>query len=298
MKGIFRKDPPPLQEVITKSIQKLKVQHYKLEQVSFRLKTRDRKLFQTCVHALKNNRKDKATICANELAEVRKLLKFLYHVELSIERVILRLETVKELSDIIIDLKPALQILKKVSKQLSEFLPDVSTELSKVNDTISETLYSARLTTDESVIPVDKTTPEGEQILKEVSNFLEEKIAEKLPEPPATIKEEEPQREAPVKQLVALATACSQTVGQETVRNEEKTSQSLFSYRNAEIQEVSLKVEKSSLEDAVLEYVKKSNGEIDLMRCSVELKTSPEDVKKALKKLGDEGKIKIEAKTR
>jgi division protein CdvB (Snf7/Vps24/ESCRT-III family) len=50
-------------------------------------------------------------------------------VELAIERVILRLETIKELSDIVIDLKPALKILQSVSQQLFEVLPDVSSEL-------------------------------------------------------------------------------------------------------------------------------------------------------------------------
>ena len=47
--------------------------------------------------ALKRNNREKAAMCATELAEVRKLVKFLYNVQLAIERVILRLETIKEL---------------------------------------------------------------------------------------------------------------------------------------------------------------------------------------------------------
>ncbi|MCD6431549.1 hypothetical protein J7L33_02450 [Candidatus Bathyarchaeota archaeon] len=276
----------------------MKIQHYKLEQVSFKLKERDKRLFKTCVHALRSNEKAKAAICANEMAEVRKLIKFLYNVELAIERVILRLETVRELSDIIIDLKPALRILQSVSKQLFEFLPDVSSELSEVNDVISETLYSTRLTTDESVIPVNKTTSGGEQILREVSEFLEQKISEKLPEPPATSTQQEIGEQAPVKQLVALAATCSQTTGQQTVETEKSSSQNLFSYKNSEIKEISLKVEKASLEDAVLEYVKKSEGEIDLTRCSLELEAPPEEIEKALQSLGAKGKIRIKARVK
>lgn len=248
-----------------------------------------------CISALKHKNKDRATICANEIAEVRKLIKFLYHVELAIERVILRLETIKELSGIIIDLKPALRLLRSVSKELFEFLPDVSSELSKVNDAISETLYSTRMTADETIIPVGRKTPGGEEILKEVSNFLEERISEKLPEPPDTLETPEP---VPVKQMVALATACSQTVGRQTIEeNVASSSQNLFSYKNAEIQEVTLKVEKS-LEDALLEYVKRSKGEIDLTRCSLELETPYEEIEKALESLGAKGKIKIETRFR
>jgi division protein CdvB (Snf7/Vps24/ESCRT-III family)/predicted CopG family antitoxin len=271
------------------------IEQHRIEQVSFRLKKRDKVLFQTCVHALKKQNKGRATILANEVAEIKKLTKFLYHVELAIERVILRLETMRELSDIIIDLKPALRMLQKVSKELFEVLPDVSSELGRVNDVISETLYSTRITTDESLIPVNRTTPGGEEILKEVSSFLEKKVAEKLPEPPTTL---ETPRETSVKQMVALAATCSQAVGQETVETETVSSQNLFSFKKAEVQEVSLKVEKPSLEDVLFEYVKKSKGEVDLMQCSLQLNASYDEIEKALQDLGAKGRIIVETKAR
>ena len=58
-----------------------------------------------------------------------------------------------------------------------------------------------------------------------------------------------------------------------------------------------MKVEKPSIEDILLEYVRKSNGEIDLTRCSNDLKTSNEEIEKALENLGTKGKIKIELKS-
>jgi len=277
-------------------MQTLRIQHNKLQQASFRLKERDRILFQTCINALNNKNKERAAICANELAEVRKLIKFLYNVELAIERVILRLETIKELSDIVVDLKPALKLLQSVSQQLFEVLPDVSSELSKVNEAISETLYSTKITVDESIIPVNRKTPEGEEIIKEVSGFLERKLVEELPEPPATLETPETERTT-LKEMVALTANCSQAIGNETVTESDRnSSQTLFSFKKAEIQEISLTVDKPSLEDVLLEYVKKSNGEIDLKRCSVDLKTSYNEIEKALESLGAKGKIKIELK--
>ncbi|MEM2118527.1 MAG: hypothetical protein QW840_00170 [Candidatus Bathyarchaeia archaeon] len=273
----------------------MKVQRSKIQQATYRLKERDKILFQTCITALNNKNKDKATICANEIAEVRKLLKFLYNVELAIERVILRLETIKELSDVVTDLKPALRLLQRVSQELFAVLPDVSSELTKVNEEINQTLYSTKITTDETIIPVDRKTVGGEEILKEVSSFLENKLAEKLPEPPATVASEA--RQAALKEMVALTASCSQAAGRETETSEKDSSQALFSYKKAEIQEISLVVEKPSLEDVLLDYVRKSKGEIDLNRCSVDLKTSNEEIEKALHNLGTKGKIKIELKT-
>jgi hypothetical protein len=58
-----------------------------------------------------------------------------------------------------------------------------------------------------------------------------------------------------------------------------------------------LKVENQQLEDILLEYAKKSNGEIDIARCSVELKTTSEEVEKALENLGAKGRIKLGLKS-
>ena len=245
--------------------------------------------------ALKKNNKEKAAICATEIAEVRKLVKFLYNVQLAIERVILRLETIRELGDIVADLKPALRLLQGVSQELFQLLPDVSSELNTVNETIQETLHAAKISTDENLIPVGKKTEGGEEILKEVASFMEQKLAETLPEPPVASQVKE---KTPIKELVALTASSSQVFGHKA--SEEtgfEPSKTLFSYKKSEIKEFSLKVEKPCLEDVLLEYVRKTNGEIDLSRCSSELQTSNEDIERALENLGTKGKIKIELKS-
>ncbi len=217
-------------------------------------------------------------------------------MELAIERVILRLETIKELSDIVTDLKPALRLLQNVSSELFNVLPDVSSELNQVQETISETLYSTKITTDESVIQVNRKTPGGEEILKEVTGLLERKLTESLPEPPAASKTPEAEKTT-LKEMVALTASCSQVIGRENEESEPNSSQTLFSYKKSEIKEISLTVENPSLEDVLLDYVRKSNGEIDLSRCSVDLKTSNEEIEKALQNLGSKGKIKIEVQS-
>ncbi len=246
--------------------------------------------------ALKKNNREKAAICATELAEVRKLVKFLYNVQLAIERVIMRLETIKELGDIVTDLKPALRLLQGVSQELFQVLPDVSSELDSVNVAIQDTLHAAKITTDEDVIPVGRKTEGGEEILKEVTSFMQQKLSETLPEPP--IGAAPAQEKTPVRELVALTATSSQMVGHKTT---EETgfdpSKALFSYKKQEIKEFSLKVQNPNLEDVLLEYVRKTNGEIDLSRCSSELQTSNEEIERALESLGTKGKIKIELRS-
>ncbi|HTY75758.1 MAG TPA: Snf7 family protein [Candidatus Nanoarchaeia archaeon] len=296
--------PPPVKELATKSIYTLKAQQNKLDQASYRLKERDKVLFETCMGALKKNNKERAAVCANEIAEVRKLLKFLYNVQLAIERVVLRLETISELSEIVLDLKPALRLLQGVSQELFQVLPDVSAELNTVQSTISETLYATKVTADaDSVIPVGAKTEGGEEILKEVSSFLQSKIEETLPEPPfAEPKVEVKHKAAPVREMVALGASCSSSAARKSSSEFNPQplggTQTVISYKKQEIQEISLTtVPKSSIEDLLLEYVRKSNGEIDLTRCSTELKTSNKEIEDALESLGNKGKIKIELKS-
>jgi len=164
--------------------------------------------------ALKKNNKDKAAMCATEIAEVRKIIKFLYNVQLAIERVVMRLETIKELGDIVADLKPALRLLQGVSQELFQVLPDVSSELSTVNQTIQDTLHATKLSGDENIISVGKKTEAGEEILKEVSCFIEQKLADTLPEPPISAPMKE---KTPIKELVALTASSSQVFSRKTV---------------------------------------------------------------------------------
>ncbi len=237
-------------------------------------------------------------MCATEIAEVRKLQTFLCNVQLAIERVILRLETIKELGDIVADLKPSLQLLQGVSQDLFRVLPDVSTELNNVNCAIQDTLHATKLTTDENLVPVGRKTEGGEEILKEVSCFMEHKLSESLPEPPvaAPVKAKAPS--TPIREMVALAATSSQVFGKKTVEESGfDPEKALFTYKKSEVKEFSLKVETRDLEKLLLDYVRRTNGEIDLGRCSSELNTSNEEIERTLENLGAQGKIKIELRS-
>ncbi len=289
VKNFFR-SPPPLKDVVFKSIGKLKFQQIKLEQVTVRLRERDKVLFGKCVAAVKGKNIERATICANELAEVRKLVNMLAQTQLAIERIILRLETIRELSGIMVDLLPALRNLKGLTERLVRVMPEMARELENVNDNISETLAITKISSMQPVTPIEVKTPAGEEILKEASAFLEERLTEKLPEPPASIiAEEKVESKREMRQMVALTASCQQ------VHKPERKPQEYFSYKDLKMQSVSLTIKQSSsLENALLDYVKKSKGEIDAVQCANELNVPFNNVVETLEKLGQEGKIKIQ----
>ncbi len=289
VKNFFRSHPP-LKDTIYQTIGKLKFQRVKLEQATFRLRQRDKILFAKCVTAIRAKHKERATIFANELSEVRKVLNMLIQTQLAMERIILRLETIKELSDVMVDLLPALRNLRSVTESLAKVMPNMAWELEKVNDSISETLSLTRIKTPQPITPFETTTPAGEEILNEVSTLLEDRLTETLPEPPTPIVSPEKIKSTEkVRQMVALTASC-----QEIHKPTEHETQGYFSYKDVELQRVSLTIKQStSLENTLLEYAKKSKGEINVFQCANELNVPLEDVRETLDKLGQKGKIKI-----
>ena len=287
--------PRPIGEVILQSTRQLKTQRVKLEQATIRLRQRDEVLFQECVAEISRNRQDRASIRANELAEVRKLLLMITQCQLALERVILRLETIKEVAEIMADLSPALKSLRAVTENLVNVMPDVAQELENINVSISDTLATTHLNSSpELIAPLAKKTEAGEEILKEVSSFLEEKLTEQLPAPPVSMDPQEvkPQKtqENMTKKMIALAATCSE-ISQPGDDSEE--AQSLFTYKDVHLRSVTIQRQpQSSVEDTVLEYAK-NKGEIDVDQCAHELSVPQDEIERALESLGKKQKILI-----
>jgi hypothetical protein len=228
-------------------------------------------------------------MCANELAEVRKLLELLSQTQIAIERIILRLETIKELSTIMVDLKPALGALKNVTSNLVNIMPDVASELDRVNNSIQETLTVTKFSSEPPIVKPMKTAG-GQEILKEVNTVLEEKLSEQLPEPPASgvlPENEQPER---LREMVALVAGCP-----DSQEDRPKETEAFLSIKDLKMQSISLRIQHSeSLEDKLLEYIKQSKGQIDITECAVKLEIPPTEVEKTLESLDAKGKIIME----
>ena len=292
---IFQPPQQPIGQVILQTVRQLKIQQTRLEQATIRLRERDRVLFNACVTQVRMKRPERATICATELSEVRKILKLVMQCQLALERIVLRLETIKEVSEIMADLKPALRSLHTLTETLVNVMPDVAQELEKVNESISETLAVTKLSSTDSIEPLTVKTRAGEEILSEVSAVLEKQISEQLPAPPVSAAAEkgETSVENVKKHMIALSATCSE-VTRPIEEREQGEPQSYVTYKDVELRGVSFTIERqTSLEDTVLKYAKEK-GEIDLDQCANELSVPHEEIEKALESLGKKQKIMIQ----
>ena len=205
------------------------------------------------------------------------------------ERIILRLETLKEFNAAFSDLKPVLRNLQSVTKGLSSFMPQMAFEMERVNESIFEVMTLSKIDASKLEVPIDVKTEGGAQVLAEVAEFLEEQITEKLPEPPisAPVMEtpQPKQRVTQKRQMVALTASCSEI-------SEPITSQSFVAFKETEVKRVALTVNED-LEQSVLDYAKRSAGDLDIGQCANELRVACGEIEKALESLGVKGKIKI-----
>ena len=174
----------PLKPKINLAIRRVELQIQKLNEAANRLAERDRALFEKIVKAYTEHDLQRANVFANELAEIRKMEKFMMHSSLALERVILRLRTVSELGDIAVTLAPATSVLQSIRKGISGIMPTAERELGEVGDLLNEIIVEAGQTSG-MALNFESVSEDARKILAEAAAVAEQKMKEKFPELPA-----------------------------------------------------------------------------------------------------------------
>ena len=135
----------------------------------------------------------KAIVYANECVELRRIAQIVLSSELSIEQAILRLDTISEISDLIVAVDPILGIVQETKGRLSNFIPSVAEKLDEVNTVLGSTMTAMSSFHSLGVkMKIDsvgiKVNSEAEKILKEANDAAEERIRDRFPEMPLELK--------------------------------------------------------------------------------------------------------------
>jgi division protein CdvB (Snf7/Vps24/ESCRT-III family) len=173
----------PLKRKIDLARTKLKMQVDKLDQVSARMMERDKGLFNKVVDAFAKHDMDRATLYANELAELRKMSKIILFSKLSLEKVLLRLETIRDVGDLVVAMAPVIGVVRAVKSSLAGILPDAERELGELADVLGGLVSDMGELTGYS--PTMEASEEAQKILEEAMTIAEQRMREKLPEIPA-----------------------------------------------------------------------------------------------------------------
>ncbi|MBS7626431.1 hypothetical protein KEJ51_05255, partial [Candidatus Bathyarchaeota archaeon] len=159
------------------------VQLRRLEAKTYQLQARDRAIYSKCVAAIQAKNNAQASMYASECAEIRKMVLITMKSQLALERVALRLETVRDFGDIAYQMNLVGSVLSIVRNDLQNLMPDISTELADVNDTLQSVILEAGEATEQN-LDFNIPTEESEKILKEATTLAEQKMRERFPEMP------------------------------------------------------------------------------------------------------------------
>jgi len=196
-----------------------------------------------------------AKIYANECAEIRKMYLTAKSVQLALEKVTLRLETVEQFGEAIVQLAPIMEVVKETKSEIVGLVPDVAGELDRVTsilDDMSRETGQAR----QSELEIQVTGEEAKKILETSRRIADEKARERFPELPF-----------PDLEVIPPET-----------KSEQQTKSSM----------------EPSLLEQVLSYIESHDGRVSVSECANVLSTTPGDVIKAIDQLKEEGRLAVE----
>ncbi|HXV88648.1 MAG TPA: alanine racemase [Nitrososphaeraceae archaeon] len=173
----------PLKPTMETAKNRLGIQTQKLDSLLEKLKSKDRTLFDQIVTHLQNHDSQQSKMLSNELSQVRRTIKTISQLKMSLEQVHMRLESTIDIGDALTALKPAVGTLSKVKTGLNGLMPNVDTELGEINDVFSDIMVNANSTSDIG-FALNPSGGDMNNILAEASIVAEQRVTDNFPDAP------------------------------------------------------------------------------------------------------------------
>ncbi|MCG3108854.1 Cell division protein B2 [Metallosphaera sp. J1] len=185
VKNAFKPKQPLKYKLVTSNY-KLRTTINRLEVYISKMQERDRVLFERVISAQMAKDNARASMYANEIAEIRKMTKQIIGVQIALEQVQLRLETVTEVADVFNNLIPVIGVVRELKNAIKGVMPEISMELADVEEGLQEVVIEAGDFTGTSIEQA-ATSPEARKILQEASMIAEQRMKENFPDLPALV---------------------------------------------------------------------------------------------------------------
>ena len=269
--GLGRSDD--IRPRLSSTIKEIEYHRKELENLRGRLQQRRRNLYDTTIKAMMTKDETKASIYANEWAELRKVGKVVYASELALTQVVLRLESIVDVGDVMAHMSMAFKVMQKVNKAVTGLMPSLDQASEDINSALNETMVG--MSNISPSIQLNINTESGEELVEQARKLAEERAEEMrqtLKLSPRLI-----QREAPEIQerIPLLATG-------EDEDAEERILGTIYKPQRPD-----------DSEERVLQYANIHNGRVDVTDASTVLKMPSDDVEQAMLTLLAQGKVKL-----
>jgi division protein CdvB (Snf7/Vps24/ESCRT-III family) len=155
----------------------------KIEEISINLSVLDRRLsarvdqmsrrcreiFEQCVRSYQEGDPERASVYASELSQLRKSLNTALKCQLSLEAVIYRLATVKDLGDVRVALQPVKGIVSRLGGEIHGVLPEVSSRVGEIQEMLNDVSLEIGTVEDGGFTSPEPAEEEARRILAEAA---------------------------------------------------------------------------------------------------------------------------------
>jgi division protein CdvB (Snf7/Vps24/ESCRT-III family) len=256
---------------IASTIKEIELHRKELENLRLKLEQRRKALFDTTVKAMMSKDQTKASVFADEWAELRKVGKVVYASELALTQVLLRLESISYVGDVMYHMSKAFKVVRRVNKTVQGLVPTLDQASSDINNTLNETM--AQMGQVSPSISLNIRTESGEELVEQARRLAEER-AEEMKHSFEVV---------PLKMQRGIEEAPPRIPLLEGGGEEEETI--LGTVYKPQPREES--------EEQVLQYAAVHNGNVNIADASSVLKMPSDEVEQAMLTLMAQGKVRV-----
>lgn len=279
--GIFSDDKGGgLKEKINYAIRQVDMQRRELERLRLRLEGRRASIFNATVSAIEQSDETRARVLSGEHVELQKITRVVNASEFALLHITVRLETLRDVGEVMYVLSSAFKAVKRIGKSVSEVAPNLEAMANEINGSFSGILSELGVLTPNLSIALHDTPQE---IFEKAQELIRQRTSE-LSDLPKSIQQAETEQGVSLiertKRIALLATEDEDFEGGSD---------------DPDFRPVLLggsKALRDDAENSVRNYLRERDSEkFDLMDCSAQLNLPVDLVEQAYIKLLSEGRF-------
>ncbi len=190
-----------IKEKISVAIRQIDVQRRELEQIRYRLEERRKLMFDSTVKAIEKHDEMRSRVLAGEHVELQKIAKVVNASELALLHISVRLETIRDVGDIMYVLTNAFKAVRRIGKSVAEVAPNLEQAASEINDSFSNILIELGMISPNVTLSMSDTPSD---IFQKAQQLISERASE-LSELPKSIQKIESTKDSIYEQTKRIA---------------------------------------------------------------------------------------------
>ncbi|MDA4130721.1 MAG: hypothetical protein OK457_08115 [Thaumarchaeota archaeon] len=164
-----------LKEKINGSLREIESQRKELGLVRARLEERRRVMFDAAIKAIEKKDESRAHVLAGEHIELQKITNLVSASELALLHIIVRLETIRDVGDVMYVLSNAFKSVKKVGKSVAGVAPNLEQAASEINGSFTSVVQELGMISPNVNISLTDTPAE---IFEKAQKLIEERTSQ------------------------------------------------------------------------------------------------------------------------